>query len=369
MGEQNKGKKNLRRDSQGGLVPVDGSADKPEGSSGKPAGQQAEIVLYQSDGGNVPVEVTYFGETFWLTQKKMAELFRVTTANINMHLKDIYKSGELEESRTIKKSLIVQNEGGRRVRRQVAFYNLDAIIAVGYRVNSIQATHFRQWATKTLREYIIKGFVLNDDMLKNGRPFGKDYFDELLQRIRDIRASERRFWQKITDLFQAASSDYNPRSQTARDFYANIQNKLHFAVTGRTAAEIISDRADSSKPHMGLTSWKEGPEGRIYSYDATVAKNNLTQEEIDRLNTLTTGLLDAVEARAKSHTLTTMSECASLVDRYIELTGGQVLVGKGHVRHEQAVTKAKREFEEFNKTQDNDFEKFVRRIKRDEHRG
>jgi hypothetical protein len=342
------------------------STDVSQNNQASEIGQKAEVVLYRSGDENIPVEVTYFDETFWLTQKSMAELFHVTSQTIARHLQDIYNSGELEENRTIKKNFIVQNEGSRRVRRQITFYNLDAIIAVGYRVNSMQATHFRQWATKTLREYIIKGFVLNDDMLKNGRPFGKDYFDELLQRIRDIRASERRFWQKITDVFQAVSSDYDPSSKTAHNFYANIQNKLHFAITGHTAAEIINERADAHKPHMGLTNWKSGPEGRIYSYDATVAKNYLTHEEIDRLNTLTTGLLDAVEARAQSHTLTTMSECVTLVDQYIELTGGQVLVGKGHIRHQQALSKAQKEFQEFNKTQDNDFEKFARRVERGE---
>lgn len=334
---------------------------KPDKSSQQP--EKASIILYQSQGHNVPVSVWYSDETMWLTQKAMGQLFNVTTANINLHLREIFNSGELQENRTIKKFLIVQNEGGRTVRRQVAFYNLDAIIAVGYRVNSMQATRFRQWATKTLREYVIKGFVLNDDMLKNGRPFGKDYFDELLQRIRDIRASERRFWQKITDLFQAVSSDYDKNSQTARNFYATIQNKLHFAATGHTAAEIINSRADASKPHMGLTSWKSGPGGRIYSYDTTVAKNYLTHEEIDRLNTLTNGLLDAVEARAKSHTLTTMKQCATLVDQYISLTGGRILTGNGHVRRSQAIKRAHEQFDKFNKTQENDFEKLTRHVR------
>lgn len=320
---------------------------------------QAEIILYQSAGRNIPVQVTYGNETFWLTQTSMAELYNVTKQSISYHLKNIFESGELTKESVVKE-ILTTAEDGKKYRTR--FYNLDAIIAVGYRVNSMQATRFRQWATRTLREYIIKGFVLNDDMLKNGRPFGKDYFDELLQRIRDIRASERRFWQKITDLFEAVSSDYDKNSQTAHDFYASIQNKLHFAITGHTAAEIINTRADASKPHMGLTSWKSGPNGRIYSYDTKVAKNYLTHEEIDHLNTLTSGLLDTVEARVKSHTLTTMKQCAELVDQYIGLTGGQVLTNRGHIRMSQAKKKAHEQFLEFNKTQDNDFEKMVHHI-------
>lgn len=210
-----------------------------EDSTGTP------VILYQADGHNVPVQVRYKDETFWLTQKAMAELFDVTVPNISYHLQGIYESGELERERTIQDSLIVRREGTRQVSRTVTFYNLDVIIAVGYRVNSIKATRFRQWTTQTLREYIIKGFVLNDDILKNGRPFGKDYFDELLSRIRDIRASERRFSHKITDLFQDISVDYDSKSQEARDFFANVQNRFHYAVSGRTAAEIIDERVDA----------------------------------------------------------------------------------------------------------------------------
>lgn len=241
---------------------------------------EASVVLYQDDGRNVPVQVRYENETFWLTQKSMAELFDVTVPNISYHLQSIYESGELERERTIQDSLMVRQEGKRRVSRTVTFYNLDVIIAVGYRVNSKKATRFRQWATKTLREYIIKGFVLNDAMLKNGQPFGKDYFDELLVRIRDIRASERRFYQKITDLFQDISVDYDPKSQEARDFFANVQNRFHYAVSGHTAAEIINERADAKKPHMGLTTWQGAPEGRIHSSDVTIAKNYLNENEI-----------------------------------------------------------------------------------------
>ncbi|MEE1296814.1 MAG: RhuM family protein [Bifidobacterium sp.] len=217
---------------------------------------KAEIVLYQQDGHNVPVEVTYQDETFWLSQQKMAELFDVSKQNISYHLKNIFESGELDRDAVVKDFLTTATDGKNY---SVAFYNLDAIIAVGYRVNSKQATRFRQWATATLRDYIIKGFVLNDDMLKNGRPFGQDYFDELLSRIRDIRASERRVWQKITDIFQDLTSDYEPTSQDARLFYAKMQNKMHYAASGHTAAEIIAQRADSSRPNMGLTSWNGSP--------------------------------------------------------------------------------------------------------------
>lgn len=322
----------------------------------------AEIVLYQQDGRNVPVEVTYCDETFWLSQQKMADLFGVDVRTVNEHLRNIYGTGELTESATIRKFRIVRTEGARNVAREIMFYDLDAIIAVGYRVNSMQATRFRQWATGTLREYIVKGFVLNDDMLKNGRPFGQDYFDELLERIRDIRASERRVWLKITDIFQDLTSDYDKSSKQAKMLYATMQNKMHHAASGHTAAEIINIRADATKPHMGLTTWKGSPEGRIHSTDVTVAKNYLSEEEISRLNTLVSGLLDVMEARARSHMLTSMSECLQLIDQYVLLTGGQVLEGNGRVRKSTADKKAKEEFRKFNETQANDFEKMSRHV-------
>lgn len=320
---------------------------------------RGSIVLYQADGRNVPVEVTYYEETYWLTQQKMGELFDVTKQSISYHLKNIFDSGELDRQSVVKEFLTTASDGKNY---SVAFYNLDAIIAVGYRVNSIQATRFRQWATQTLREYIVKGFVLNDDMLKNGRPYGKDYFDELLIRIRDIRASERRVWQKITDIFQDVSSDYDPNSQTARSFFATVQNKMHYAASGHTAAELIISRADSSKPHMGLTTWKGAPSGRIHSSDVTVAKNYLSHDEIDHLNQLVGGLLDALELRARNHQLTSMAECAAMVDQYVTFTGGRVLQNRGHVQKKQADNKALNEFQKFNLTQENDFEKLVRHI-------
>lgn len=323
---------------------------------------EASVVLYQDDGRNVPVQVRYENETFWLTQKSMAELFDVTVPNISYHLQSIYESGELERERTIQDSLMVRQEGKRRVSRTVTFYNLDVIIAVGYRVNSKKATHFRQWATKTLREYIIKGFVLNDAMLKNGQPFGKDYFDELLVRIRDIRASERRFYQKITDLFQDISVDYDPKSQEARDFFANVQNRFHYAVSGHTAAEIINERADAKKPHMGLTTWQGAPEGRIHSSDVTIAKNYLNENEINHLNQLVSSFLDAAELRVRNHQTTTMAQCADLCAQYIVFTGGKTLQGRGSVSKKQADAKAVAEFRKFNDVQISDFDLFVQEI-------
>lgn len=325
---------------------------------------EANIVLYQDDGRNVPVQVRYEDETFWLTQKDMAELFGVDVRTVSEHLKNIYDSGELVEEATIRKIRIVRQEGVRKVRREVVFYNLDAIIAVGYRVNSKRATKFRQWATGVLREFIIKGFALNDDMLKNGRPFGEDYFDELLVRIRDIRASERRFYQKITDLFQDISVDYDPKSRQARDFFANVQNRFHYAVSGHTAAEIIDERVDANKPHMGLTTWKGSPEGRIHSSDVTVAKNYLSEEELSHLNQLVSGFLDAAELRVRNHQTTTMAQCIELCDQYIMFTGGQQLQGKGTVSRKQADSKALAEFRKFNEAQLSDFDLFVQEVNR-----
>lgn len=317
--------------------------------------QEGRIILYQEDGRNVPVEVTYWRETFWLTQQKMAELFDTTTSNISMHLKNIFESGELDES-----SCLIKFRVSEFNKKPTNFYNLDAIIAVGYRVNSRQATQFRQWATGVLREYIVKGFALNDDMLKNGRPFGDDYFEELLDRIRDIRTSERRFWQKITDLFSEVSYDYDPNSQTARDFFASCQNKMHYAVTHQTAAEIVMDRADADKPNMGLTTWKGAPKGHPRSTDVTVAKNYLDEREIKALNTLTTGLLDLVEARVLNHTLTSMKECATLIDQYISLSGMPLLEGKGNRGHEQMRRKALNEFHKWDAARESDFDRFAK---------
>lgn len=246
--------------------------------------QEHEVVLYQIEGTNICVNVMFKEETFWMTQKAMANLFDCTTDNISLHLKNIYKEEELEEEATTELFSIVQNEGQRNVTRKVKCYNLDAIIAVGYRVNSKKATRFRQWATITLKEYITKGFVLNDDMLKNGKPFGKDYFEELLERIREIRASERRAYQKITDVFEQCSYDYDKNSEITKNFYAFVQNKLHFAVTGKTAAELIYERADSEETGDGVNHMERSPNGKVLKRDIGIAKNYLNEKELSRLN-------------------------------------------------------------------------------------
>ena len=322
---------------------------------------RAEIVLYQADGANVPVSVRYMNDTMWLTQREMGELFGTTASNVSMHLKNIFAEGELAESDSVIKFRISEFN-----KKPSNLYNLDAIIAVGYRVNSLKATRFRQWATATLKEYIVKGYVLNNDMLKNGAPFGKDYFDELIVRIRDIRASERRVYQKITDIFQECSFDYDKNSETARRFYATVQNKLHYAITGHTAAEIIAERSDAGKPSMGLTSWKGAPEGPIHSSDVTVAKNYLTYDEVETLNRLVTMFLDDAELRARDRVLTSMEDCERALDQFLRYNRREVLPHKGERTKRQADEKALREFAEFRKIQDrtyeNDFEKEIKRI-------
>ena len=270
--------------------------------------KEHEVVLYQIDKTNICVSVFFREETFWMTQKAMAELFDCSTDNISLHLKNIFREEELDEKSTTEFFSVVQKEGNRNVSRNVKCYNLDAIIAVGYRVNSKKATRFRQWATKTLKEYIIKGFVLNDDMLKNGKPFGKDYFDELLERIREIRASERRAYQKITDVFEQCSYDYDKNSETTKAFYAFVQNKLHFAITGKTATELIYERADSEKPSMGLTTWKDAPDGKILKRDIGIAKNYLNEKELTRLNRLVTMFIDYAELMVEDGVLMSMQD-------------------------------------------------------------
>lgn len=321
----------------------------------------AQIVLYQSEGANVPVEVSYIQGTFWMPQRRIAELFGTTKQSISYHLGNIFKDGELEQNSVVKEILTTAADGKNY---RVKFYSLDAILAVGYRVNSVKAVRFRQWATATLKEYVTKGFVLNDDMLKNGRPFGEDYFDELLGRIRDIRASERRVYQKITDIFQECSFDYDKDSDIAKRFYATVQNKLHYAVTGHTAAEIVQGRSDPSKPHMGLTSWKGGPEGRIHSTDVTVAKNYLTEKEIKELNRLVTMFLDTAEDRAERHVLTSMADCDELLNGFLTFSGREVLKGLGTRTKSTADKIARERFAEFQRIQDaewqNDFEKMAK---------
>lgn len=317
--------------------------------------QQHSIVLYQTDSTNVCVSVCYANETFWLTQKAMAELFGCSSDNISLHLKKIYAEKELEEISTTEFFSVVQKEGTRDVSRQIKFFNLDAIIAVGYRVNSKQATAFRIWATKTLKEYITKGFVLNDDMLKNGRPFGKDYFDELLERIREIRASERRAYQKIADVFEQCSYDYDKNSETTRTFYAFVQNKLHFAVTGKTAAELIYERVDSALPTMGLTTWSAAPDGKILKRDVTVAKNYLNEKELSRLNRLVTMFIDYAELMAEDEVLMSMKDWLDQTNVFLTNNRRNVLEGKGTVSHEQALDKATKEYEVFRVRQDKEY--------------
>lgn len=317
--------------------------------------ENAEILLYSLDDSNIYVDVYFEDENFWLTQKSMSELFECSTDNISLHLKNIYEDEELTEDSTTEYFSVVRKEGTRSVKRSIKFYNLDAIIAVGYRVNSKKATRFRQWATKTLKEYITKGFVLNDDMLKNGKPFGKDYFDELLEKIREIRASERRAYQKITDIFDQCSYDYDKNSDVTKGFYSFVQNKLHYAVTGHTAAEIIMDRSDSSKPTMGLTTWKDAPDGKILKRDVLVAKNYLNEKEISKLNRLVTMFIDYAELMAEDEILMSMNDWIKQTNIFLKNNRRNVLEGKGHVSHKDAVDKAVSEYKIFRKRQDKEY--------------
>ena len=317
--------------------------------------QEHEIILYQLEDTNVYVNVIFKEETFWMTQRAMAELFDCTADNISLHLKNIYKEEELNAEATTEFFSVVQNEGGRNVSREVKCFNLDAIIAVGYRVNSKKATRFRQWATKTLKEYIIKGVVLNDDMLKNGKPFGKDYFDELLERIREIRASERRAYQKITDIFEQCSYDYDKNSEITKNFYSFVQNKLHFAVTGKTAAELIYERADSEKPAMGLTTWKDAPDGKVLKRDIGIAKNYLNEKELSRLNRLVTMFIDYAELMAEDEILMSMQDWVEQTNQFLANNRREVLDGKGKISHEVAMKKAEKEYEVFRVKQDKEY--------------
>ena len=317
--------------------------------------ERGEILLYDNGGEKEFVSVVFQDETFWLTQNGMAELFDCTPENIIQHLKNIYAEEELLPEATAKKFLVVRKEGARNVRREIEHYNLDAIIAVGYRVNSKKATRFRQWATKTLKEYIQKGFVLNDEMMKNGRPFGKDYFDELLERIREIRASERRAYQKIADVFEQCSYDYDKNSETTKAFYAFVQNKLHFAVTGKTAAELISERATLDSSTMGLTTWKGAPDGKILKSDTLVAKNYLNEKELSRLNRLVTMFIDYAELMAEDQQLMSMKDWLAETDRFLQNNRRNVLEGKGSISHDDAVKKVSGIYAQFRKKQDAEY--------------
>ncbi len=317
--------------------------------------QENKIILYTTDSGNVTVSVRFEDENFWMTQKAIAELFDVQVPATTKHLKNIYDEEELTREATVSKKEIVQIEGSREVSRLVDFYNLDAIIAVGYRVNSKKATRFRQWATKTLHEYIQKGFVLNDELLKNGKPFGKDYFDELLERIREIRASERRAYQKIADVFEQCSYDYDKSSDLTREFYAFVQNKLHYAITGKTAAELIAERVSLEHPTMGLTTWKAAPDGKILKREVVIAKNYLNKKELSRLNRIVTMFIDYAELMAEDEVPMSMADWLRETDNFLQNNRRKVLEGKGKVSHEDAVKKAEDIYDQFRIQQDRDY--------------
>ena len=323
---------------------------------------EIQFLLYNTPDKNIKVNVIVKDETLWLTQKAMAELFDCSTDNISLHLKNIYNDGELNEISTAEEFSVVQREGNRDVRRKTKFYNLDAIISVGYRVNSQKATQFRIWATQILKEYIKKGFVLDDERLKQGKTaFGKDYFRELLERIRSIRASERRIWQQITDIFAECSIDYDSKAEITRQFYAMVQNKFHYAIAGQTAAEIIYSRADHTQEHMGLTTWKTAPDGRILKSDVTVAKNYLPEEQIRRLERAITGYFDYIEDLVERENTFTMAEFAASVNEFLAFRRYQVLKDNGKISKKQADAKAITEYNEFNKTQKivSDFDKLI----------
>lgn len=315
-----------------------------------------QILFYTTPTKDVKIEVYFENESFWMSQKRMAELFGVGVPAITKHLKNIFESGELDEFSTISKKEIVQTEGKRNIKREVTFYHLDAIIAVGYRVNSVQATQFRIWATKVLKEFIIKGFVLDDERLKNGKHFGKDYFDELLEKIREIRASERRFYQKITDIYKECSADYDASSLVTKQFFQMVQNKLEFAITGMTAAEIIHSRADRDKPHMGLQTWKNAPDGKILRGDVTVAKNYLTQEEISKLNRIVTMYLDFAENQAKRGVVMRMEDWVEKLDAFLSFNGYEILTNLGKVKKSVADKLAMEHYNVFRVSQDETYE-------------
>lgn len=318
---------------------------------------ESSILMYRGNRGNVQIQVFFDTNTFWLSQQRMAELFGVTQQNISYHLAQIENSGELHLSDTCKKVLLPSGKWS----GEVLMYNLDAVIAVGYRVNSYEATQFRIWATQVLKEYLTKGFALDDERLKGKNVFGADYFDDLLDRIREIRISERRYYQKITDIYSECSSDYDKDANETQLFFQTVQNIMHYAVTKQTAAEIIYNRADAERPHMGLTSWKNAPDGRVIKSDVTIAKNYLSEKEVDSLNKLSNAFIDIAEQRAEDHILMTMNDWNNLLKRYMDLNNRPLLPDSGHVTHEQAVEKALTEYDKFRVIQDrkimSDFDK------------
>lgn len=327
-----------------------------------------EILLYTTPNGNVKVEIYLQDETIWLTQQKIADLFGVERSVVTKHLINIYNDGELDKIATCAKIAQVQTEGNREVIRPIEFYNLDAIISVGYRVNSTQATHFRIWATERLKEYIIKGFTMDDERLKNpNNIFGKDYFEEQLARVRDIRSSERRFYQKITDIYSQCSADYSKDTGITKTFFATVQNKLHWAMTGQTAAELIYSRADSKKENMGLTTWKNAPKGKIRKTDVGIAKNYLDEKELNGLNRIVTMYLDYAENQADKGIVMYMKDWVKKLDAFLQFNEEAILKDAGRVTHEVALVLAEKEFEKYSIIQDklleSDFDKAVKQVK------
>jgi hypothetical protein len=327
--------------------------------------KELQFLIYNTPEENVSVNAVIKDETIWLTQKAMAELFDCTTDNISLHLKNIYADGELDESSTTEEFSVVQQEGSRKVKRKTKFYNLDAIISVGYRVNSRKATQFRIWATGVLKEYMIKGFAMDDERLKQGKTaFGTDYFRELLERVRSIRASERRIWQQITDIFAECSIDYDKDAQVTRDFYAMVQNKFHYAITGQTAAEIIHSKSDRNKENMGLTTWKNAPDGRILKSDVTVAKNYLEEKQIKQLERAISGYFDYIEDLIERENTFTMEEFSESINEFLSFRKYKILKDKGSISKKQADAKAEEEYIHFNKTQKiiSDFDREVKKL-------
>ena len=323
---------------------------------------ESNILLYKTAQGETRIEVIFNNDTFWMSQKRMADLFGVDVRTVNYHLGQIYETGELQKEATIRKIGIVQNEGERDVERVPLFYNLDVIIAVGYRVNSYQATQFRIWATSVLKEFIIKGYVLDDERLKQGKHFGKDYFDDLLERIREIRTSERRYYQKITDIYAECSADYDAKSESTKLFFKMVQNMMHLAVTHHTAAEIVYNRADAEQPHMGLTTWNKAPNGRVQKSDTIVAKNYLSDTELNQLNAITTSFLDLAETRAQRHIITTMEDWRKRLDQFLTAMDYEANPSAGTVSQDEARAKAYGEYEKYKLIQDrsyiSDFDRF-----------
>lgn len=327
---------------------------------------ESQFLIYTSPKGAVKVHVIFQDDTVWLTLNKIADLFGTSKQNISYHIQNIYQENEISRKATVKEILTVQDEGGRAVKRSLEYYNLDAIIAIGYRVNSYEATQFRIWATQTLKEFIIKGFVLDDDRLKNGAHFGKDYFRELLERIRSIRASERRVYQQITDIFAQCSIDYDKNSKITQNFYAMVQNKFHYAITGQTAAEVIHSLVDSTKPHMGLKTWKRSPDGPVNKSDTTIAKNYLNEAELKKLERLVTGFFDYLERLIENETLLKMEDLAKSVSEFLAFNKYEILDGSGKISHAQAEKKAHAEYEDFKVVQDrtlvSDFDRAVKKL-------